>query len=783
MARILQTHYVDGNGSGDNSLALTVSANSLLMVGIWRYNLGVVGIDDSTFHLDWTSTDGPGANIYRAGPTYDDLGIWYAFTGSHSGPTTLRIVTLGGNSFIVVEVADVPPTALPDGTAAATAVTNPGEISSGPLATAEAGEFIFALAYTSLPGTLSSGAGFTECGRGEIHDGGDVGPMMAQFYVAPSPGVYTATFGGNGSGAVWIALAISFKTPVVVAPNVCIPVGDIVLDVCKRAGIDASLVDVSLLTSENLKPTNLCCGYLITRPTPAAQILQTLMQAFFFDICESDGKLKCVPRGLPSVETIPEEDLGMESDKTKIVETQGQEQDIPRDVTVLYNDEDLDYQQGKQIKSRNSRIVSTRNSEIITLPLTMKKDFARQVAEKALFLRWLERNAYTTNLWKPKYMRLDATDVLQFVYEGMTFQIRVVDTTIGQGFVVAINGLGDNARNYLSSVQGGVGGGGGGRPPSAIAPPTLLFLFDIPLLRDMDSNPVGTGYYYAMSTGATSWTSGVLMKSSDNSAFALEDTDDMAVNFGYTTNALGSPRSPWTWDRVNTLNVQMVKGVLPGTDTDLNVLNGSNALIVGTAAGWEVLQYRDVHTEIDGSVTLSTLIRGRRGTEINSGNHGVGDLVVDLHSGMKHVSDPLSEVNKLRYYRAVTTGQDPSLATSEDLTIQGNDLKPYAPVHIVGSRDVDANLTINWIRRTRIGGDWIDNVGTVPLSESSELYDVEVLNGSTVIRTFADLATPTVEYSGVEQGIDFGSVQDSVSVNVFQKSGLIGRGFKASATV
>jgi hypothetical protein len=781
MARIVQSHFVDGNGSNPTDFTLNVSAGNTLLLLTWRYNLGIIGVSD-TLGLDWSSTDAPSVTFYRAGPTYDVLDILFAFTGTSSGPTTISVHTLTTTSYFVVEIEGIPSGAIVGGVASSGVSTSPGTISPGVITTTGPQNLIFAGAM-SFPGiNMSAGAGFTQVGSDEIHWGGDIGPMMAEFYVAPSPGNYTATFEQNHAGG-WAAVAIAFTTTPIVAPSICIPVGDIVLDVCKRAGIDASLVDVSLLTSENLKPTNLCCGYLITRPTPAAQILQTLMQAFFFDICESDGKLKCVPRGLASVETIPEEDLGMEADKAKIVETQGQEQDLPRDVTVLYNDEDLDYQQGKQIKSRNSRIVSTRNSEIITLPLTMARDFARQVAEKALYLRWLERNAYTTNLWKPKYMLLDPTDVLQFVYEGMTFQIRVMDTSIGQGFVVAINGLGDNARNYLSTVQGGIGGGGGGRPPSAIAPPTLLFLFDIPLLRDMDSNPVGTGYYYAMSSGATTWHSGVLMKSSDDSTFALEDTDDMAVSFGYTTNALGSPRSPWTWDRVNTLNVQMVKGTLPATDTDLNVLDGSNALLIGSASGWEVVQYRDEYTETDGTQTLSTLIRGRRGTEINSGTHGVGDLVVDLRSGMKHVADPLSEANKLRYYRAVTTGQDPSLATSQQLTIRGDDLKPYAPVHIVGARDTDANLTITWIRRTRIGGGWIDNIGTVPLSESSELYDVEVLNGSTVIRTFSDLAAPTVEYTGVEQGIDFGSVQDAVSVNVFQKSELIGRGFKANATV
>ena len=782
MAHILQTHFKDGNGSNPTTFTITVSPNTLILLGIWHYNLGVVTVIDD-FSLDWKCNGVGGTPVqsqYFGGPTLDTLNIAYAFTGSNSGPTQISVSTLTTASFFIIEVSGVTLATQSDSFASNSGSSVAGTISSHDVIATEAGDFIFAVAKGT--GVLSAGVGFTSTGNDTVHFAGGMGPMASEFFVAPSPGHYTATFEQNTSGP-WIVAAIAFKATAVVAPSICIPVGDIVLDVCKRAGIDSSLVDVSLLTSENLKPTNLCCGYLITRPTPAAQILQTLMQAFFFDICESDGILKCVPRGLASVKTIPEEDLGIEADKAKLIETQGQEQDLPRDVTVLYNDEDLDYQQGKQIKSRNSRIVSTRNQEIITVPLTMKRDFARQVAEKTLYLRWLERNAYTVNLWKSKYMLLDPTDVLQFVYEDMTFQIRVIDTSIGQGFVVAINGVGDNARNYLSTVQGGIGGGGGGRPPLDIAPPTLLFLFDIPLLRDVDSNSVGTGYYYAMSSGALNWTSGVLFKSTDDTIFNREDSDDQAVSFGYTTDTLGAPRSPWTWDRVNTLNVQMVKGTLPGTDTDLNVLNGNNALLVGSAAGWEVVQYRDEHLETDGTQTISTLIRGRRGTEINCGNHGVGDLVIDLHSGMKHVADPLSEVNHLRYYRGVTTGQDPSLASSQQLTIQANDLKPYAPTSVAGARDGLNNLTLNWIRRTRIGGEWLDNLGTVPLSEDSEAYEVDVIGGGSVVRTISGLSSPTASYSAADQAIDFGSAQAAIDFRIFQLSGEIGRGFAKEATV
>jgi hypothetical protein len=278
------------------------------------------------------------------------------------------------------------------------------------------------------------------------------------------------------------------------------------------------------------------------------------------------------------------------------------------------------------------------------------------------------------------------------------------------------------------------------------------------------------------------WPGGAIFRAVDNANFDTVDTSAVPLNFGYATTALAAPRSPWTWDKANSLTVKMTLGALAGT-SDLNVLNGSNGFLLGAPGRWEAIQAQSIVLNMDGTYTLSRLLRGRRGTEVNCGNHAVGDLLVPLPTGMLHETDALGALNKLFYYKGVTSGQDISGVASQQFTNTGNDLRPYAPGHIVGARDTDFNLTITWIRRTRIGGDWLDFVVTVPLSESSELYDVDVLDGSAVVRTFTDLPSPTVEYDVTEQLTDFGSTQQAVAVRVFQKSASIGRGFAGSATV
>jgi hypothetical protein len=407
--------------------------------------------------------------------------------------------------------------------------------------------------------------------------------------------------------------------------------------------------------------------------------------------------------------------------------------------------------------------------------MTMTADWARQTAEKALYLSWLERGSYKLNLWRASYLLLDPTDVIDFIYETLTFQMRVAENSIGQGRAVALQGISEFAQLFNSLATGGVALGMPGNALQLLAP-TLLFLFDIPLLRDVDSNPQNTGFYYGLSSPVLTWGGGLLFDSTDDVNFLQESASSQPVTFGYATNALGAPRSPWTWDNANTLTVQLVRGSFAG-DTPLNVLNGTNALLVGS----ELIQFTTAVQNADGSWTLSGLLRGRRGTEWAIASHAAGDLVLMPSTGVQRIQDRLAIVGQLHFKKGVTAGQDPSTVSAQDFTIAGNDLKPYAPVHIAGTRDGSNNLTATWIRRTRVG--WMNlSQDPVPLSEDSEAYSIDILNGSTVVRTIT-ASSPTVAYSAADQTTDFGSAQASVSMKVYQMSAQVGRGFAGAAVV
>lgn len=107
-------------------------------------------------------------------------------------------------------------------------------------------------------------------------------------------------------------------------------------------------------------------------------------------------------------------------------------------------------------------------------------------------------------------------------------------------------------------------------------------------------------------------------------------------------------------------------------------------------------------------------------------------------------------------------------------------MKPFAPVHVKATRS-NGDVAITWVRRTRIGGDgW--EAPDVPLSEDTERYEVDVLDGAAVVRTLAS-ATPSVTYTAAQQSADFGAPRAKVDVRVYQLSASYGRGTARAASV
>ena len=568
----------------------------------------------------------------------------------------------------------------------------------------------------------------------------------------------------------------------------------VVRDICEWGGLQSSQIDVSDLTTTFIR------GYAVSRGSTPAAALQPLMETYFFDAVESDYKIKFVRRGGSSVATITKDDMGAYDHNSQHVDplviTDAQEETLPRRSIVSYIDRGMNYQTNYQDYKRVSTLTKAFNESRADLGVVLLPDEAKGVAEKALVSAWTKARTFKFPTSR-KFIKLDPADPVTLSKDGNTWSARITKADLGvngvidfeaeqedSGIYTAPNPIGSGA-NLTGDAVGDIGADDGGAITDLPVASTMLRLMDINAIRDADNN---AGFYAAMAKAsfASRWNGANLDRSSDGgTTYGSIASVTAAQNacIGYATTALSAPRAYTVWDRVNTVTVVPLSNsaAVASAASEAAVLNGANYCLIGS----EILGFATAVDNGDGSFTLSNLIRGRRGTSDFVGTHHAGsDIFVMLNESiLVDRSEVNSFIGAVRQYRADSIGTT-AVGSTYNFQDTGNRLKPYPVCSISGSRDISSNLTINWIRQTRIGGDddWLDAVTDVPLSEAAEAYQIDIIHSGSVVRTIS-ATTNTASYSAANQTTDFGSPQASIAIRIYQMSAVVGRGYEADATV
>ena len=309
-------------------------------------------------------------------------------------------------------------------------------------------------------------------------------------------------------------------------------------------------------------------------------------------------------------------------------------------------------------------------------------------------------------------------------------------------------------------------------------PDTIIEIIDAPPLpnNDTDSGKL----HIAVAGAGQNWNGTALYRSSDGGElggnnFELVKVFEKASTFGAAMTVLENGTFE-TWDRGNNLEVVLTSGSLSSV-TELAVLNGANAAILG----YELIQFQNTELIGNKSYRLSNLFRGRQGTEWAMDSHNIGDRFILLNGDIGTIDMATDLIGRELFYKPVTIGKSLAGTPQQSFTFNANSLKPFSLVHIAGSRDGSDNLTITWIRRSRLSNGWRDGVD-IPLGEESERYAVDILDNGNIIRTI-EAITPQALYSASDQITDFGSVQGQITVQISQISALVGKGYPASKTL
>lgn len=509
-------------------------------------------------------------------------------------------------------------------------------------------------------------------------------------------------------------------------------------------------------------------GFVIDRIMSVRDALQPLMQAYFFDAVESEGLIRFMHRGRAAVADLSQADVVAVNSqgKSDYELTRAQETELPLAMKLQYIDGAADYRQGS-VDSRKLTGASARVS-VLNLPVVMSQANGQHIADSLLQEAWTGRERARFAL-PPSSLALDPGDVIEFAGKDSSHRLRI--ERVGDAGVRTVEAIqvdaglvrqlaGPERMQSLPAV-------------TSVGRPIVDFL-DLPVLGGAEP-----GHVLRAAAYANPWPGAIaLHKSPATAGYVLDRMIETPAVMGDSdTDFYAGPLG--RWDMGNALWVTLFEGQLESRD-DLAVLGGANAAAIRNASGdWEVFQFVNAELVAPGKYKLSRLLRGQAGTERAMGNPVAAGARFVLLNGAVRETGLTAEQRGLalnwRYGPASRTIDDFTYQTAV-VTARGVGLRPLSVAHVRLSRNYASNdLSLSWVRRTRIGGDsWEQS--EVPLAEDSERYEVEILSGAVVKRIFSTTA-PSLVYTSAQQIEDFGVAPAlPLSVAIYQISTVFGRG-------
>lgn len=561
-------------------------------------------------------------------------------------------------------------------------------------------------------------------------------------------------------------------------------VAEVVKSAALRSGL--LLTDLQLADLEEMALP----GYAVAKQVTARDLITPLAQMYLFDSVESDGVIKFFARGKAAARQLTQADIVRDGDELKFAETRIQETDLPVSVSITYADPTRDYQEQTFTSKRMADPIPTMHSDnrvSTEFAGALSHDFVKRQTEILLYSAWEARSTYELTLtWA--HIDLDPTDVFDLTMDdGTVFRARFTTMDLGADLTIDAKSVSETDAQYISTVVADPGDFPGQTVPST--GPTRLFVLDTVLLRDEDDNGGGgSRYYIAMGGyGQAGWTMGVAYRGLDADNLDLVGTVIDEVTWGTVTNALpdADPESCWGTDEVNFIDVMLATNIEDGLDSSTydEVLHGANAAAIIRQDGQaEIIQFRTAEETAPGVWRLTNLLRGRRGSDAFMSGHAAGDTFVLLEPAMlDSLEISLAQLGVTQFYRGVQAGRRVDSGELVRDAPSGNDLMPYAPVHLQAAI-AGADIAISWVRRTRLRGELRSGDFEVPLAEATEAYEVDIMDGFGVVLRTLNAATPAVTYTAAQITADFGSMPVELQFAVYQISAAVGRGFGREVT-
>lgn len=580
-------------------------------------------------------------------------------------------------------------------------------------------------------------------------------------------------------------------------------VSDICYDVSTRVGIPPERMDFSGMAVDEV-----VTGYMIESPTPAKEVLEELANVFMFDVVESDNMLKFRSRGSESVVTIPQDDLGIvESDfgteNEYYTETRQQEVELPERVNVSFINPKEEYETGTEHYKRPLRplsVMSSREMLELTLNMAMKPSRAKTLAKRILFAAWSERTTHEYALPRD-YLMYEPSDVITVELDnGERFTDRITDIEIGADLSMRLHTVSHIAGSYAHTATSGPAGGLV-KIPSPSDPTVKAGVFDVPYLSDNDVDEQGSIVYY---WGALAYDDGfkfgALMTQIPGNDSDLEEYTNYDSFWGIAQGLIAAPKGPAELTDFDTTIT-----LVPAFDFNADGVNyvwesipdgewpsEKNMVIIGD----EVILFKDVEVLDNGAVTISTLIRGAKGTGEAAFTHTKTgeEWVLVLPNTIRTGEEFQDNLNIPTWFMIQSKSYLPPAATKITKSLTGATRRPWQ-VGTVKRQNVAGAITVSWNRATRWGGALMNGNGNVALNEDRELYEVFLLKAPYDPKTWdpseeglfwdtsSMFTTPSFTWTA-DQLAEYGMTStNDIHVVIYQLSATVGRGYPRGITL
>jgi hypothetical protein len=529
-----------------------------------------------------------------------------------------------------------------------------------------------------------------------------------------------------------------------------VDLAELISALANRFGLGA--IDVSAVAG-------LVDGFVLDRPMSGRDALENLLRVFSLDAVESEGVLKIKPRSQPGSKFVARSELVEAGrDRTTLKETRAQETDLPRTVKLAYVESSLDYRTAA-VQQSESNTASAREV-VLQLPAAVPQSLAQARADVALAEAWGQRTTAQFSLL-PSQLAMEPGDVVDL--DGKAYRL---------------SNITDSEARAVEAVQ---------HDPSVYIVPALVERIAQPKLADVFGQPDVLLMDLAVTTTAqpaSPWVAAQAkpwpgrlsaLRLQGGTTYALNSLVGAQATMGETLSALPSGlvgRVDYRFD----LDVTLDFGALSSASR-AEFLSGTNTAAVGSeATGYEIIQFETATLIGANTYKLKGLLRAQAGSFAEMlVTRAAGQRFVLLNGAVTQMAASLADATVPSTWRVGPASLDhghPAFVTRNiGSTLKG--LRPLRPAQLQ-ARPQAGGVLLSWIRQTRSGGDAWD-IENVPLSEESERYQLQVINGATVVRSWAP-QTAQQFYGGAEMTADFGAVPTTLTLKVAQVSASFGAG-------